>query len=107
MRGKDVRLENLDTLTHLEPLISFDGNGGPALSDLPRALARQRIAIEIPGDMDRIESENETLARAWRLATRHAFTESLQAGFVVKEFVRSIRGQQGPGAYLLEKSEEQ
>jgi predicted GNAT superfamily acetyltransferase len=107
MRGKDVRLENLDTLTHLEPLISFDGNGGPALSDLPRALARQRIAIEIPGDMDRIESENETLARAWRLATRHAFTESLQAGFVVKEFVRSIRGQQGPGAYLLEKREEQ
>ena len=107
LRGKDVRLENLDTLTHLEPLISFNGNGGPALSDLPRALARQRVAIEIPGDMDRIESENEVLARAWRLATRQAFTEALQAGFVVKEFVRSIRGQQGPGAYLLEKSEEQ
>jgi predicted GNAT superfamily acetyltransferase len=107
LRGKDVRLENLDTLTHLEPLISFNGNGGPALSDLPRAVARQRIAIEIPGDMDRIESENEVLAREWRLATRQAFTEALQAGFVVKEFVRSIRGQQGPGAYLLEKSEEQ
>ena len=107
LRGKDIRLENLDTLTHLEPLISFNGNGGPAISDLPRALARQRVAIEIPGDMDKIESENEVLARAWRLATRQAFNASLQAGFVVKEFVRSIRGQQGPGAYLLEKSEEQ
>jgi predicted GNAT superfamily acetyltransferase len=104
VRGKDVRLENLDTLTHLEPLISFNGNGRPAISDLPRALARQRVAIEIPSDMDRIESENETLAREWRLATRSAFSESLHAGFIVKEFVRSIRGQQGPGAYLLEKN---
>jgi predicted GNAT superfamily acetyltransferase len=105
LRGKDVRLENLDTLIHLEPLISFNGDGRPAMSDLAQALARQRVAIEIPGDMDRIEAEDESLAREWRLATRSAFTESLGAGFVVKEFVRSIRGQQGPGAYLLEKTE--
>jgi len=44
------------------------------------------------------------LARKWRGATRAAFTATVQAGFVVKEFCRSIRGQQGPGAYLLEKS---
>jgi predicted GNAT superfamily acetyltransferase len=104
VRGKDVRLENLDTLTHLEPLISFNGNGRPAISDLPRALARQRVAIEIPGDMDRTEAEDSALAREWRFATRSAFSESLRAGFIVKEFVRSIRGQQGPGAYLLEKN---
>jgi predicted GNAT superfamily acetyltransferase len=103
LRGKDFRLENLDTLTHLEPMISFDGAGRPAASDIAQALSRQRVAIEIPGDMDRIESENEALAREWRLATRRAFTESLKAGFVVKEFCRSIRGQQGPGAYLLER----
>jgi predicted GNAT superfamily acetyltransferase len=107
LRGKDIRIDNLDTLAHLEPLISFNGAGRPAISDVGQALSRQRIAIEIPGDMDRIESENEPLAREWRLATRQAFTESLQAGFAVKEFVRSIRGQQGPGAYLLEKREEQ
>ena len=105
LRGKDVRLENLDSLAHLEPLISFNGDGRPAMSDLLQALARQRIAIEIPGDMGRIETENEDLAREWRLATRSAFTESLRASFVVKEFVRSVRGQQGPGAYLLEKAE--
>ncbi|PYV81800.1 MAG: hypothetical protein DMG93_14155 [Acidobacteria bacterium] len=105
LRGKDVRLENLDSLAHLEPLISFNGDGRPAMSDLLQALARQRIAIEIPGDMGRIETENEDLAREWRLVTRSAFTESLRAGFVVKEFVRSVRGQQGPGAYLLEKAE--
>jgi hypothetical protein len=54
--------------------------------------------------MDRTEAEDSALAREWRLATRSAFSESLRAGFIVKEFVRSIRGQQGPGAYLLEKN---
>ena len=103
IRGRDSRAETLDTLKHLEPLVSFNGDGRPAMSDLQQALSRQRIAIEIPGDMDRIEAEDETLARKWRLATRQAFTESLRSGFVITEFVRSVRGQQGPGAYLLEK----
>ena len=31
------------------------------------------------------------------------FREALQAGFFVAEFCRTIRGQQGPGNYLLEK----
>jgi predicted GNAT superfamily acetyltransferase len=43
------------------------------------------------------------LAREWRAATRWAFTESLRAGFLVADYCRSIRGQQGPGAYLLQK----
>ena len=103
MRGRDSRAENLDALKHLDPLVSFNGDGRPAMSDLQPALARQRIAIEIPGDVDRMEAQDDPLARAWRLVTRQAFTESLRAGFVVREFVRSIRGQQGPGAYLLER----
>jgi len=99
-----LRSEMLDALTHLEPLVRFNGNGRPAVGDLAAALARQRIAIEIPGDMGRIERDEVTLAREWRQATRRAFTDSLKAGFVVKEFCRSIRGQQGPGAYLLERN---
>ncbi len=103
LKGKDMRAEVLDVLLHLEPLVRFNGDGRPAESDLPRALARQRIAIEIPGDMDRIERDEKDLARQWRLVTRRAFTEALKAGFIVKEFCRSIRGHQGPGAYLLER----
>jgi predicted GNAT superfamily acetyltransferase len=99
---KFARAEVLDALKHLEPLVRFNGNGGPAETNFAAALSRQRIAIEIPGDMDRIEHQDTKLAREWRLATRRAFTESLKSGFVVKEFCRSIRGQQGPGAYLLE-----
>jgi len=94
----------LDALTHLDPLVRFNGDGLPAEADLAQALARQRIAIEIPGDIDPIEKDDPDRAREWRLATRRAFTEAIKAGFVVKEFCRSIRGQQGPGAYLLEKN---
>ena len=104
LKGKNARAEVMDALLHLEPLVRFNGDGRPAEGDLAKALARHRIAIEIPGDIDSMEREDPGRARKWRLATRTAFTEALRAGFIVKEFCRSIRGQQGPGAYLLEKS---
>jgi predicted GNAT superfamily acetyltransferase len=103
LRGKDVRAEVLDTLAHIDPMVRFNGDGRPAEGDLAPALSRQRVAIEIPGDIGSIERDDIGLAREWRRATRKAFAEALKAGFVVKEFCRSIRGQQGPGAYLLEK----
>jgi len=103
LKGKDFRPEVLDALAHVEPLVRFNGDGNPAEGDLASALSRQRVAIEIPGDMDRIERDQKDLAQRWRAATRRAFTESIAAGFIVKEFCRSIRGKQGPGAYLLEK----
>ena len=103
LKEKNARAEVLDALSHLEPLVRFNGDGRPAEGDLAKALARQRIAIEIPGDIDPMEREDHDRAREWRLATRKAFTEALKAGFIVKEFCRSIRGHQGPGAYLLER----
>ena len=103
LRGKDIRAEVLDALAHIDPLVRFNGDGRPAEGELAPALARQRVAIEIPGDIGRLERNDIALAREWRRATRRAFTEALKLGFIVKEFCRSIRGQQGPGAYLLEK----
>lgn len=103
LQGKENRMELVDTLSRLTPLILFNGDGKPAKSDLSVALARQRIAIEIPSDIGFIEQKDPALAREWRQATRWAFTEALRAGFFVAEFCRTIRGKQGPGAYLLEK----
>ncbi len=103
LQGKHNRAELLDTLATLAPLIRFNGDGKPIRADLPTALARQRIAIEIPSDILSIEHKDPDLAREWRLATCWAFTEALNAGFFVAEFCRAVRGQQGPGAYLLEK----
>ncbi len=101
--GKDTRAETLDALRHLAPLVSFNGDGRPARADLAESLGRQRVSIEIPGEILEVERSDMGLAREWRAATRWAFTEAIGAGFYAAEFCRSIRGQQGPGAYLLER----
>jgi predicted GNAT superfamily acetyltransferase len=98
-----TRAEILDAMRLLAPLVRFDPSGKPARADLAEALARQRVSIEIPGDILEVERADMGLAREWRDATRGAFREALKAGFVVAEFCRSIRGQQGPGAYLLQR----
>jgi predicted GNAT superfamily acetyltransferase len=103
MLDRDRRAETMDALRLLAPLVSFNGNGRPACADLRESLARQRVGIEIPGEILEVERTDMGLAREWRETTRWAFTEALQAGFYVAEFCRSVRGQQGPGAYLLER----
>jgi len=103
LHGKDPRAEMLDALKTLTPLVQFNGDGKPVRADLEAALRRQRIAVEIPSDILFVEKKDPALAREWRLHTRWAFTEALKAGFLVVEFCRMVRGQQGPGAYLLEK----
>ena len=104
LQGKDNRAEVLDALSTLTPLIHFNGDGKPARTDLAAALNRQRIALEIPSDIVEVERKDPALAWEWRLQTRWAFTEALNAGFFVAEFCRTVRGQQGPGVYLLEKA---
>ena len=103
LRGKDARVVMLDALSTVLPLIQFNGEGRPARTNLDDALMRQRIVIEIPSDIGVIESNHPALAREWREATRWAFLEGTKHGFFVAEFCRTIRGQQGPGAYILEK----
>ncbi len=101
--GISSRTEMLDALRLLAPMIRFDGKGKPVRAELGEALARERLSIEIPGDILAVEAADMGLAQEWREATRWAFRESLRAGFFVSEFCRSVRGQQGPGAYLLQK----
>ena len=103
LRGKDSRPVVLDALSTVLPLIRFNGEGKPARTSLEDALSRQRMVIEIPSDIGAIESRDPGLAREWREATRWAFLEATRQGFFVAEFCRTVRGQQGPGAYLLEK----
>ena len=103
LNGKSARPEALDAMKLLAPLIRFDPSGKPGRADLTESLARQRISIEIPGDIIEVERTDMALAREWREATRWAFREATKAGFIVTEFCRSIRGQQGPGAYLLQR----
>jgi predicted GNAT superfamily acetyltransferase len=103
-KSTNVRAEALDAMKLLAPLVRFDPSGRPGRADLAESLGRQRVSIEIPGDILEVERADMGLAREWREATRWAFREVMNAGFVVAEFCRSIRGQQGPGAYLLQQA---
>ncbi len=103
LQGTDYRPEVLDAFSRLQPLVQFNGDGRPLRNDLAAALARQRIAIQIPSDIVAVEQKDPGLAREWRTATRWAFTEALRAGFFVAEFAHTVAGKQGPGNYLLEK----
>jgi predicted GNAT superfamily acetyltransferase len=103
IQGKENRPEMLDALRTVTPLIQFNAKGQPARTDLSSALQRQRIAIEIPSEIVAVEKADASLAREWRETTRWGFTHALNAGFFVSEFCRTVRGQQGPGVYLLEK----
>jgi len=103
LAGKNARTETLDAMRLLAPLIRFDPSGKPERAELSESIARQRVSIEVPGDILEVERTDAGLAREWRDATRWAFREAMKAGFVVAEFCRSIRGQQGPGAYLLQR----
>lgn len=103
LAGKNGRVETLDAMRLLAPLVRFDPSGKPARADLAESLARQRVSVEIPGDILEVERTDMGLAREWRESTRWAFREAVDAGFIVTEFCRSIRGQQGPGAYLLQR----
>ena len=105
LAGKNTNgpVETLDAMRLLAPLVRFDPSGKPGRAGLAESLARQRVSIEIPNDILEVERADMGLAREWRDATRWAFREAVKAGFFVAEFCRSIRGQQGPGAYLLQR----
>jgi predicted GNAT superfamily acetyltransferase len=103
LAAKYTRAETLDAMRLLAPLVRFDPSGKPGRADLAESLSRQRLSIEIPGDILEVERADMAVAREWREATRWAFDAALSAGFVVSDFCRSIRGQQGPGAYLLQR----
>src|SRR6202042_3670249 len=84
--NRNARVETLDALRLLAPLVRFDPSGKPGRADLAEALRRQRLSIEIPGDILDVERSDMRLATEWRDATRWAFSEALKAGFVVVEF---------------------
>lgn len=103
LQGNSWNAEAIDVLSRLIPLVQFDASGRPRRTELREALARQRLSIEIPTNINALEGAYPELAREWRSATRWAFGEALGAGFFVAEFCRSVRGHQGPGAYLLQQ----
>jgi predicted GNAT superfamily acetyltransferase len=84
-------------LEHGLPLVSIEMDGSPRRNVLSQCLARDSVSIDIPGDINSLQRQT---ALRWREETRWAFTEAIEAGYVVVGFVREYTN----GRYLLSKS---
>jgi predicted GNAT superfamily acetyltransferase len=71
-------------------------------TDTPEDTA-DKLLIEIPGDINAVQQQSPGSAREWRERTRRAFTEAIEAGYVVRDFYRELRGDEKIGIYVLDK----
>lgn len=62
-------------------------------------VTEDQISIEIPWDINELVQHSPETALKWRAETRRAFTEALDAGYIVTSFIRD----QNSGKYLLTK----
>jgi predicted GNAT superfamily acetyltransferase len=90
-----LRIENV------VPLLQVARDETPGRNDLVEALAREHATIEIPSNIDALQQQNREAALQWRAETRWAFTEALQAGYVIESFTRERQ----VGRYVLTKTD--
>jgi len=84
-------------------LVQVGNNFEPVIGN--RGAAEPMLTIEIPSDLNRIVEEGVRLATRWRETTRGAFTEAMDAGYIVEDFCFVERSGQKIGVYLLELSD--
>ncbi|MDQ3747420.1 MAG: GNAT family N-acetyltransferase [Acidobacteriota bacterium] len=87
----------------VKPLVELGEGNAPRRYKLSKDLSPERIAIEIPADINALERQSGELAFEWREATRRAFTEAFAAGYLVEDFYRLTRGDRQFGTYLLSR----
>ena len=85
------------------PLVQVRADDSSVRTDLAEALSQPTASIEIPSDINALQPQRTATALTWREDTRWAFTEALNAGYVVAGFVRETRGEQMIGRYLLKR----
>ena len=60
---------------------------------------KEKMLVEIPGDINAVQRESPETARDWRVRTRRAFTDALAEGYVIVDFYR----RENEGIYILGK----
>ncbi len=82
------------------PIVEVGADGRPLEHELTEA-TNETVVIEIPGRVDEIEKQSPELAGEWRMATRRAFTATIETGYVVDGFTRGKGGSNKSGSYHL------
>jgi predicted GNAT superfamily acetyltransferase len=86
-------------------LVRVEANLAPERNASRDALRQRSVTIEIPADINSLQTANADLAVEWRLATRWAFTEAMARSYRVEEFHRSMKQGQSIGTYVLQRGE--
>ena len=85
----------------ISTMIQVGRQNSPQRNITPKLPCEKHLLIEIPENINDLQQRSATLAREWREATRSAFTEAMNRGYVVEEFARTTIGNQSMGRYLL------
>lgn len=101
------RLDGTDSaaeISDVKPIVEHGDDDAPRRSGLNECLSLDQAVIEIPADINELERQNRKVAVEWREATRWAFTEAINDGFVVVGFYRSERNGRKSGIYSLRRA---
>lgn len=92
-------------IANVTPLVEVGKGNAPLCRGLDEGSLDEQAVIEIPADINGLEQKSAEITAQWREATRSAFTEAINAGYLIKEFQRGNRGDQMVGRYLLTSGE--
>lgn len=91
----------LDDEEGIATLVRNGENNEPQRNRSAGVLGVERLILEIPIDINTLQSESSELGVRWREVTREAFTEAVAAGYLVEEFQRASQKDRQIGLYLL------
>ena len=94
---------SFEELKETQVLVGVGADNQPTAAALDQL--SNRVVIEIPSDINELVKRADGTAQRWRETTRNAFTCTLDAGYVVEEFVAIDRQSQSVGCYLLRKQQ--
>ena len=100
-RLENEKTESLFESEAIASLVQLGNDDKPLRNDSSEILTQEHLSIEIPADINALQSKKPGLAVEWREVTRWAFTKAIAAEYVVEEFYRLRRTDQSVGSYLL------
>ena len=100
-RLENEKTESLFESEAIASLVQLGNDDKPLRNDSSEILTQEHLSIEIPADINALQSKKPGLAVEWREVTRWAFTKAIAAGYIVEEFYRLSRTDQSVGSYLL------
>jgi predicted GNAT superfamily acetyltransferase len=103
-----------ERLAHERPSVAPDSPGtmirvkpagAPEKCEPADLLGHENLSIEVPLDINGLQRTKPQLAVQWREATRWAFTQALELGYLVEDFYARRHDVRPAGVYLLTRRE--